>query len=66
MSADEERLRELIRKKGVAGIKKDPEAFFKEAGISVTPEESEKIVKQLDSLSVSLEEQVMFIILIMK
>ena len=63
---DEERVRNLIREKGIEGIKKDPEGFFKEIGIEVTSEQIERIVKQLDLLSTTLEEQVMFFIYIVK
>jgi len=63
---NEEKLRNMIKEKGIDAIKADPKSFFKELGVEITDLQAKGITKQMELLQANLTEQVLGLLIVLK
>jgi len=63
---NEEKLRNMIKEKGIDAIKANPKSFFKEVGIEITDRQAQGITDQLELLQSNMEKQVLGLIILLK
>ena len=61
-----EKLREIIKNKGIEAIKTDPKSVFKEIGVELTDLQARGITKQLEKIQTNMEEQILGLLILLK